>query len=120
MPCCILDKPEGTRVSADDLKGVLHVEKIDLNIEHNTKLHRTDKYECTEDRILDDGREEAAELVLRRGQPFRINVTFSRSFSLKKDDLFIITRTGNIKFNPCPAEPGYTLSLQTVRRSISA
>ena len=78
---------------------MIHVLDVDLCIDENTRAHRTDKYECTEDRTTDDGKEEAAELVIRRGQPFRVKITFDREFSKQKDDIVIICSTGKHQEN---------------------
>lgn len=88
------DDPPRSVAPDKELKGLIHVKKINLMIDDNKKAHRTDKYECTEDRTTWDGKEDTADLVLRRGQSFRICVTFDRSYSIKKDDIRIIMKTG--------------------------
>lgn len=79
----------------EDLKTVLNVSKIDLHIAANTKLHKTDKYICTKDREIDEVKEEA-ELVLRRGQAFKMTLTFDRPYDKARDDLRVVFNTGKI------------------------
>ncbi|XP_045192039.2 annulin-like isoform X2 [Mercenaria mercenaria] len=71
-------KPE---VPKEELVKELHVKGIDLHITENTEKHRTDEYECTKGKI------KPAELVLRRGQSFKMTVTFDRPYSKPKNDL---------------------------------
>ena len=87
---------------SEELKTGLYVESdINLHIGENTTAHFTDKYECTEDRKTDDGKDEAAELVLRRGKPFKMTITCNRPFRPKDDDLFIVLRTGESEDYAC-------------------
>ncbi|XP_046549070.1 protein-glutamine gamma-glutamyltransferase K-like isoform X1 [Haliotis rubra] len=79
------DETEEPEVPDTDLSTKLHVTNLDLNIAENTKQHHTDMYECTEVR----GREEA-ELVVRRGQPFLITITFDRPYDIDKNDITLM------------------------------
>ena len=64
----------------------IDIAKIDLRIRDNGKVHHTNRYELMED-------EEA--LVLRRGIPFTINVSFSHESYIPKDDnMKLVFRSG--------------------------
>lgn len=69
--------------------------KIDLHIAANTQLHKTDKYICTKDRET-GGVKEEAELVLRRGQAFKMTLTFDRPYDKARDDLRVVFNTGKV------------------------
>ncbi|XP_053402043.1 annulin-like [Mercenaria mercenaria] len=90
------DKP---RANDDDLLGVLKVQEkppgIDLKIQENTELHHTDKYYCTKDED-EVGNALEPELVVRRGQTFKIAVTFDRPYNVEKDDLIFEFKTGTL------------------------
>lgn len=80
------DRP-GTTL--DDLPAVtpggpLQVQKVDLlqsRTGENRRSHHTDEYECED-------------LIVRRGQPFQICVTFQKEFS-KNDQICILLQQGN-------------------------
>ncbi|XP_076449459.1 hemocyte protein-glutamine gamma-glutamyltransferase-like [Babylonia areolata] len=64
----------------------LRVEGVDFRVAANTRDHRTDRYDVTEG---PDGK-----LVVRRGQPFIVQLRFSRPYSQQKDDLRLLFETG--------------------------
>ncbi|XP_046566653.1 protein-glutamine gamma-glutamyltransferase K-like [Haliotis rubra] len=76
---------ERSEITGDDLASKLHVTNLDLNISENTKQHHTDMYECTEVRG-----HKGAELVVRRGQPFLITITFDRPYDIDKNDITLL------------------------------
>ncbi|XP_046566210.1 annulin-like [Haliotis rubra] len=76
---------EQPEVPETDLSTKLHVTNLDLNISENTKQHHTDMYECTEVR----GHKES-ELVVRRGQPFLLTITFDRPYDIDKNDITLM------------------------------
>ncbi|KAL8593103.1 hypothetical protein ACOMHN_018029 [Nucella lapillus] len=56
----------------------LRVESVDLQIGLNTEQHHTDEYSVAE---------QGAALVVRRGDPFTISLTFNRPYNKTTDDL---------------------------------
>ena len=65
-------------VSSEDFD--LKVKCVNLNIDTNTKDHRTDEYSISKER---------KDLIVRRGQPFDVSLEFNRKFDLKADYLKI-------------------------------
>ena len=76
-----------------DLLTVLHITSLDLHINPNTQTHNTHKYACTKPREVGEVKEEA-ELVVRRGQKFKVTLTFDRPYDKARDDLRIALKTG--------------------------
>jgi hypothetical protein len=68
-------------------KQVLTVEKVDFLVSENTKAHHTEEYDITEDKVN-------PQLVVRRGQAFNIQVTFSKPYDVDKDDLRLVFSVG--------------------------
>ena len=66
---------------------------VELNITENANFHRTSKYELTQDRTEGD-RHHAAQLVVRRGQPFDVTVKLDRPFDKERDDVKLIFTVG--------------------------
>lgn len=64
-----------------------HVRDVNLNIQKNTKEHHTDGYMCTK-------REKNQELVVRRGQPFIMTITFDRPYRNEENEIFFHFKTG--------------------------
>lgn len=64
----------------------LKVESIDFNIALNGEPHHTSEYE-------DGG---LNQLVVRRGQPFDIDINFSRPYIKEKDDFKLIFQFGKL------------------------
>ncbi|KAM3940240.1 protein-glutamine gamma-glutamyltransferase K [Leptodactylus fuscus] len=65
--------------------GNLQIQSVDLlkaRSGENRRSHHTDEYECDE-------------LIVRRGQPFQICVTFQRPFNPKSDQVCVILQPGN-------------------------
>ena len=54
----------------------LKAESVDLNITENRKDHHTDEYEHEK-------------LIIRRGQPFTLNITFNRPVNTDEDDIIL-------------------------------
>ncbi|XP_076469796.1 hemocyte protein-glutamine gamma-glutamyltransferase-like [Babylonia areolata] len=67
-------------------KDVLQVEAVDFKVADNTRKHHTDEYDIAEGRF--------PKLVVRRGQPFNIQIDFSRAYDTKKDDLRLVFEIG--------------------------
>lgn len=89
-------KPEPPK---EELVKVLHVKAIEPHIEDNTKKHRTLAYVCTSKRKVED-KELPAELVLRRGDTFKLTITFDRPYEKEKHDLML---TASIGEHPTPS-----------------
>ena len=65
----------------------LVVSDIELHVKENTKAHHADLYECTDT-------DTNPQLVVRRGQEFKLTLTFQRPWSSKDDDMKLIFHTG--------------------------
>ncbi|XP_052818913.1 hemocyte protein-glutamine gamma-glutamyltransferase-like [Mya arenaria] len=70
--------------------NILHVKAVDLDIKNNTKAHRTDEFDIADASVYDD----REFLVVRRGQAFKANITFSKEFDPSEDDLRLIFQFG--------------------------
>ncbi|XP_048253231.1 annulin-like [Haliotis rufescens] len=82
--------PEEPEVEEEELATKLHVTAVDLHYEDNAKEHHTDMYACSK------GTEERdAELVLRRGQEFKMTITFDRPYDIKKNDITLMFNLGD-------------------------
>ncbi|CAL1532742.1 unnamed protein product [Lymnaea stagnalis] len=68
-----------------DPKTTLTAVSVELNIKDNSELHHTNKYAFSIAKT---------KLIVRRGQPFVIDVEFSKDFNEKSDGLKIIFETG--------------------------
>ncbi|CAG2211786.1 TGM1 [Mytilus edulis] len=64
-----------------------HVNKVDLNIKSNTADHHTDKYMCTK-------RKKDPDFVIRRGQSFKMTITFDRSYNNEQNEILFTFKTG--------------------------
>lgn len=64
------------------------VSAIDILSEENCRQHHTEKYDAVQ----------AVGLVVRRGQPFNLMLQFDRKFSLKKNTLRLVFKTGTIEY----------------------
>ena len=80
---------------AEKLK-TLTVKDVDLHICENSKLHHTDKFAITK------RKEKEPHAVLRRGQDFKVTVTFNRPYNKDKDDLVFIIYAGILFPHPPP------------------
>ena len=58
---------------------------VNLHIDVNGRLHHTDKFEHPN-------------LIVRRGQPFELTVTFSRAFDASKDTIILQFAVGTVLF----------------------
>ncbi|XP_046549069.1 protein-glutamine gamma-glutamyltransferase K-like isoform X2 [Haliotis rubra] len=83
-------EPEKVEVEKKELETKLHVTGVDLHIAENAKEHHTDMYECAQEA---EGR--TAELVLRRGQEFKMTITFDRPYDIKKNDIRLMFNLGD-------------------------
>ena len=75
-------------------KEALRVTSVDFNIAENSVAHHTDKYELTEQHRYERGQRVTPQLVVRRGQPFDIKITFDRAYSREKDELKLVFNLG--------------------------
>ncbi|XP_069113004.1 hemocyte protein-glutamine gamma-glutamyltransferase-like isoform X3 [Argopecten irradians] len=75
-----------------EVKKMITVEAVRFNIQQNVKAHHTDEYELT-DKKADNPK--GLSLVVRRGQPFTIDIDFDREFDEEKEDLKLIFATGS-------------------------
>ncbi|ELU14710.1 hypothetical protein CAPTEDRAFT_122859, partial [Capitella teleta] len=73
---------------------VLKVVNVDLNVDQNTYDHHTDYYEITQQRTLEDGSIADRLLVVRRGEPFDVTITFDRPFIDGKDGVKLVFDVG--------------------------
>ncbi|XP_064599102.1 hemocyte protein-glutamine gamma-glutamyltransferase-like [Liolophura sinensis] len=89
------EEPEEPEPPSEEVLKVLHVEDVDFHIAENTRAHRTDKYDKTQDRVSDDGEKENGELVIRRGKEFLITLNMDRPYNKEKDDLRLVFRIGD-------------------------
>lgn len=92
---------EDKKASEEELAKDLHVVSVDVKITENCEKHRTAQYSCTKARKNQDGVSLPPELVVRRGQPFRITVKFNQPFLKEKHGMQIIFITGK---NPRPSD----------------
>uniref|UniRef100_K1PSK5 vesicle-fusing ATPase n=1 Tax=Magallana gigas TaxID=29159 RepID=K1PSK5_MAGGI len=84
------------------------VSAIDILSEENSRQHHTEKYDAVQ----------AGGLVVRRGQPFNLMLQFDRKFSLKKNTLRLVFKTGS---NPKPGKGTHIQCLlQSERRTTSS
>lgn len=86
-------QPKPDQAKTEDEKQALKVTAVNFNVLENTRNHRTDKYENTEDRV-ENGKTLPAQLVVRRGQPFDLSIKFDRPYDKAKDDLKLIFDVG--------------------------
>ncbi|XP_035824902.1 hemocyte protein-glutamine gamma-glutamyltransferase [Aplysia californica] len=87
--------PKPTPPPKPDPVKVLTVRHVDLKVPANTKAHRTDEYDIC------GSHQERPKLVVRRGQPFNIELDFSKPYDSKTDDLRIVFEAGD---NPTPTK----------------
>lgn len=85
---------EDEKASKEELAKDLHVVSVDVKITENCEKHRTSQYSCTKARKNQDGVSLPPELVVRRGQPFRITVKFNQPFLREKHGMQLIFITG--------------------------
>lgn len=88
---------EDKKASEEELAKDLHVVSVDVKITENCEKHRTSQYSCTKARKNQDGVSLPPELVVRRGQPFRITVKFNQPFLKEKHGMHMIFITGKNK-----------------------
>ncbi|XP_050397106.1 annulin [Patella vulgata] len=88
----------GTRVLEPTTrnKEALRVESVTFNIKENTPNHHTSEFDITQP---DQGR--TPQLVVRRGQPFDITLTFNRPYDKNEDDLRLVFQAGK---EPLPSK----------------
>lgn len=71
----------------EEVNKKFHVNKVDLNIKSNTEDHHTDKYMCTK-------RKKDPDLVIRRGQSFKMTITFDRPYNNDQNEILFTFKTG--------------------------
>lgn len=69
-----------------ELETVLHVVDVDMHLIENSQRHHTAEYDRAE--------EDARDLIVRRGQPFKVTITFDREFDQELDDLDLVFTIG--------------------------
>ncbi|GFO34752.1 hemocyte protein-glutamine gamma-glutamyltransferase [Plakobranchus ocellatus] len=82
------EKAEPAPLAEETEIECLLVKDIQLHIKENAESHHTDLFEST-DRDLDP------QLVVRRGQEFKLTLTFQRPWSSKDDDMNLIFKIGD-------------------------
>ncbi|KAK3599211.1 hypothetical protein CHS0354_012819 [Potamilus streckersoni] len=95
-------KPEAPK---EELSKELHVKSIDLRVKDNVERHHTDKYSCTKDKN-DEGEKQEPRLVIRRGEPFKITITFDRPYDRDKNELKL-----SFSIGPSPLSTKNTLAV---------
>ncbi|OWF50856.1 Hemocyte protein-glutamine gamma-glutamyltransferase [Mizuhopecten yessoensis] len=80
--------------SSDDevnevVRKLLTVKAVRFNIQDNSRAHHTNEYDLTE-----KDADKAPSLVVRRGQPFDIDIDFERKFDESKEDMKLVFATG--------------------------
>uniref|UniRef100_A0A0B7AU70 protein-glutamine gamma-glutamyltransferase n=1 Tax=Arion vulgaris TaxID=1028688 RepID=A0A0B7AU70_9EUPU len=83
-----INRNVGTVSSRPDPKKVLAVKTVDFDIASNTKDHHTNKFAIVSLSSANP------QLVVRRGQPFSIEVEFTRPYDRFKDDLKLVFEAG--------------------------
>lgn len=63
--------------------GDLVVRSVNYQVESNSRRHRTDKYFLSKRPIH-------PQLIVRRGQPFELRITFERKFRYSEDVLSLV------------------------------
>ncbi|XP_067929729.1 protein-glutamine gamma-glutamyltransferase K-like isoform X2 [Watersipora subatra] len=91
-------KPSQTQLEATTSKATLTaicIDTLDLLISVNTEEHHTDMYEMCEESYVDDitGRPGAAQLILRRGQEFKVKLTMNKDYS-SEDHIRVVATIG--------------------------
>ncbi|XP_059141210.1 hemocyte protein-glutamine gamma-glutamyltransferase-like [Physella acuta] len=85
----IAPKPDhDSTVTKPDPSKVLTVDSLDLKVTENTKAHHTDEYDISQAKT-------DPKLVVRRGQPFNIEIKFSKGYNQEIDDLRIVFEAGS-------------------------
>ena len=69
----------------------MKIKKVDFKIDDNTEDHNTDQYEITD--VDEDDPDRPEELVVRRGQPFKLILRLSREFDKEHDKVKLIFET---------------------------
>lgn len=67
---------------------------VDLLVAPNARAHHTDLYEVTQGGRLEGGVPQPPRLVVRRGEPFDVAITFDRAFEEKRDDIKLVFEVG--------------------------
>ncbi|KAH9499761.1 hypothetical protein Btru_077760 [Bulinus truncatus] len=80
-------QPNSDVVVGPDPKTNLVVTKVHLNVTKNAEAHRTNAFAVCKDLV-------SPKLVVRRGQPFTIDVDFSQEFNQANHDLRIVLEAG--------------------------
>ncbi|KAK7115370.1 protein-glutamine gamma-glutamyltransferase K-like [Littorina saxatilis] len=93
--------------SARDNKKVLGVKNVDFLVPENVTQHHTDEFDITE--------LSKPKLVVRRGQPFNIRITFNREYDPQKDDLRLVFEIGQNPLSGKGTHVEFALSDKDVR-----
>ncbi|XP_067652853.1 protein-glutamine gamma-glutamyltransferase 4-like [Haliotis asinina] len=107
-PAITRPKPETTTVSEPELATKLHVTGVDFHIADNVKSHHTNMYGCTQDRVSGDIKKNA-QLVVRRGQEFKMTISFDRAYDIKKNDITLDFTLGSEDVNKKKVIKSFTL-----------
>ncbi|XP_064598834.1 uncharacterized protein LOC135465525 [Liolophura sinensis] len=86
------ERPPTPEIPKEEMQKNMHVTQVDLHILTNGKTHHTDTYDCVD---------EEQKLVLRRGEAFRLTVTFSRPVNTANDKFRLVLEIGK---NPSPGK----------------
>ncbi|XP_046385500.1 annulin-like isoform X2 [Ischnura elegans] len=93
-PVPVAASTAGAEVSADAEKSVLVVSGVDLLFSENGASHRTYEFDLMERAVAETaepgGRISKGRLIVRRGQPFAINLKLSRPYNEEKDAISLV------------------------------
>lgn len=67
---------------------MLTIEKVDLCVARNGKTHHTDRFDLM--------KREVPKLVVRRGQPFKLQLHCNRPYSIEKDALSLVFAVADV------------------------
>ena len=102
---------EKQRVPQNEVENIkaLTVKDLDLHIRANAIAHHTNKFAIT-----DKKKTKNQQAVLRRGQEFKVTVTFNRAYNKDKDDLIFIFDAGKLSIPDAMRTVGLKMSCVVV------
>lgn len=78
-----------TSLSDSTSHDILSIQKIDLCTARNGKAHRTDRFDLM--------KREIPKLVIRRGQPFRLQLHCNRPYNAEKDAVSLVIAVADVE-----------------------
>ncbi|KAK6174749.1 hypothetical protein SNE40_017970 [Patella caerulea] len=95
-PIAEIDDGKSSALHNNNEAVTLKVTSVEFNIVENCRHHHTSEFDVTQSDETPN-----PQLVVRRGQPFNITVTFNRPYDKSKDDLRLIFQAGD---EPLPSK----------------